>query len=222
VQLLGVTEQLIGEAWLSAKPFRWCGNIGPIPISSQLRQRLQVLGEVLVRQFGLRGLFGVDFILRDDCFWPVEINPRYTGAVEVLEYSSGDAFLGEPSVADGEPSVADGEPSVADGEPSPVRGRVLPTTRPHTGLGSPIVGKAIVFAKHDFRFPDDGPWMDVLRFPPPIDELPSFADIPAARTWIETGQPVLTLLACGNTVSYCRGNLQAVALKTQQALCPEN
>src|SRR5262249_21663001 len=82
VQLLGVIEQLIGEPWLNAHPFHWCGNIGPIPISAFLQERLQALGEALVQEFGLQGLFGVDFILRDEQPWPVEINPRYTGAVE--------------------------------------------------------------------------------------------------------------------------------------------
>jgi predicted ATP-grasp superfamily ATP-dependent carboligase len=188
VRLLGVTEQLIGESWLNARSFQWCGNIGPIQVSALLRGRLQALGEALVREFGLRSLFGVDFILRDDQPWPVEINPRYTGAVEVLEYASGQAFLGEPN---------------------PVRGR-----RVH----SPMVGKAILFAQRDFRFPDVGPWMEVLRSPPPVEELPAFADIPAAGTLIECGQPVLTMFTQGNSVEQCRDQLQAIARELQQHL----
>ena len=38
---------------------------------------------------GLRGLFGVDFVLRDGIPWPVEVNPRYTASVEVLEFAAG-------------------------------------------------------------------------------------------------------------------------------------
>jgi len=178
VQLLGVTEQLIGESWLNARPFRWCGNIGPISISASLQRKLESLGEVLVREFRLRGLFGVDFILRDDEPWPVEINPRYTGAVEVLEYASDEAFLGEPS---------------------PVRAQVL---------NSPMVGKAILFAKRDFRFPADGPWTETLRCLSPIEELPPFADIPKAGTRIEIAQPVLTMLSKCNRVDECREELR--------------
>jgi predicted ATP-grasp superfamily ATP-dependent carboligase len=181
VQLLGVTEQLIGESWLNARPFHWCGNIGPIPISTSLQARLELLGEVLVREFGLCGLFGIDFILRGDQPWPVEINPRYTGAVEVLEYASGESFLGESS---------------------PIRG---------LRIHSPMVGKAILFAERDFRLPNDGPWMEVLRTPAPIEQLPAFADIPAGGTFIEAGQPVLTIFAQGNTVAECRQSLRGVA-----------
>jgi predicted ATP-grasp superfamily ATP-dependent carboligase len=188
VQLLGVTEQLIGESWLNARPFHWCGNIGPIPICAFLQERLQALGEALVREFGLQGLFGVDFILRDDQPWPVEINPRYTGAVEVLEYASGQAFLGEPSA---------------------LRGR---------RIRSPMVGKAILFAERDFRFPDDGPWMEVLRAPQPIEQLPAFADIPAAGSWIEDGQPVLTMFTQANTVEQCREQLRMIAQDLQKRL----
>ncbi|HEV3142691.1 MAG TPA: ATP-grasp domain-containing protein [Gemmataceae bacterium] len=202
VQLLGVTEQLIGEDWLHAWPFRWCGNIGPISISPALRERLELLGEVLAREFALSGLIGVDFILRDDCPWPVEINPRYTGAVEVLEYADVESFLGEPS---------------------PVRGRVPPLTRPLTGLGSPrndspIIGKAILFAKHDFCFPADGPWMDILRSPLPIEQMPAFADIPAVGTRIETGQPVLTMFTEGNTVDQCRQRLRMITQDIEHLL----
>jgi len=190
VQLLGVTQQLIGEIWLNAKPFRWCGNIGPMLISLSLRKQLQILGEVLVQEFGLRGLFGVDFILHNDCPWPVEINPRYTGAVEVLEYACGESFLGEPS---------------------PVRGR---------RLGLAMVGKAILFAEQDFRFPDEGPWTEVLRCPPAIDDLPAFADIPTQGSLIEIGQPVLTIFSRGNTVDHCREQLQMIVQEVQKFLLP--
>ena len=33
VELVGVTEQLIGEPWLHARPFEYCGNIGPVAVS---------------------------------------------------------------------------------------------------------------------------------------------------------------------------------------------
>jgi predicted ATP-grasp superfamily ATP-dependent carboligase len=189
VLLRGVTEQLIGESWLNAQPFRWCGNIGPIPISALLQWRLQALGEALVQEFGLQGLFGVDFILRDEQPWPVEINPRYTGAVEVLEYASGQTFLGQPS---------------------PARG---------CGNRSPMVGKAILFAERGLRFPADGPWTEVLGSLSPIEQLPAFADIPAAGTNIEAGQPVLTMFAQGNTVDGCRQNLRTVAQQLQMCFC---
>ena len=61
--LLGVTRQLIGEAWLGAHGFQYAGSIGPWPIADGTRATLVRLGNVLAEQFELIGLFGVDFIL---------------------------------------------------------------------------------------------------------------------------------------------------------------
>jgi len=93
--LLGVTRQLVGESWLHAGPFRYCGSIGPRTLSTALAGALDRLGQVLTTACELRGLFGVDFILRDDSPWPLEINPRYTASVEVLEWATGRAALSD-------------------------------------------------------------------------------------------------------------------------------
>lgn len=87
--LLGVTEQLTGEPWLNAQPFHYCGSIGPIDLRATVRDALKRLGEVLRIGCGLRGLFGIDFILHEGQPWPVEVNPRYTASIEVLELATG-------------------------------------------------------------------------------------------------------------------------------------
>lgn len=93
-QLLGVTRQLIGEPWLNAPPFRYCGSIGPLDLSPSERQAFTDLGNVLAKGCGLRGIFGVDCIRRDGVPWPVEVNPRYTASVEVLEHALGVRAVG--------------------------------------------------------------------------------------------------------------------------------
>jgi predicted ATP-grasp superfamily ATP-dependent carboligase len=84
--LLGVTRQLIGEPWLHAKGFQYCGSVGPlaVPLGPFVK-----MGDALAAAFGLRGLFGVDCVLRDGVPYPVEVNPRYTASVEVLERATG-------------------------------------------------------------------------------------------------------------------------------------
>ena len=47
------------------------------------------MGAALADVFDLCGLFGVDGVVRGNRFWPVEINPRYTASMEVLEYVPG-------------------------------------------------------------------------------------------------------------------------------------
>ena len=82
-----LTRQLVGEAWLHAPAFRYCGSVGPIRVECE--KEIQALGEVLVARTGMRGLFGVDGVLREGWFWPVEVNPRYPASVEVLERATG-------------------------------------------------------------------------------------------------------------------------------------
>ena len=74
-------------------------------------QILQQLGLDLARGCGLRGLFGVDFVLSEGVPWPVEINPRYTASVEVLEYADPHAPYGLRGI--GEPPTISSGPAVA-------------------------------------------------------------------------------------------------------------
>src|SRR5205823_9348697 len=36
----GATRQLVGEPWLHARPFQYCGSIGPLPCSAELQRAL--------------------------------------------------------------------------------------------------------------------------------------------------------------------------------------
>src|SRR4029077_10621295 len=69
------------------------------PIGEGLATKLRTLGEVLGRAFELLGWFGVDYVLRDEVPWPVEINPRYTASVEIHELASGRSLLRDHRLA---------------------------------------------------------------------------------------------------------------------------
>ena len=45
--LLGVTEQLIGEPWLHAKGFVYCGNIGSMTLKSNCTHEVYLPGSCL-------------------------------------------------------------------------------------------------------------------------------------------------------------------------------
>jgi predicted ATP-grasp superfamily ATP-dependent carboligase len=94
VELFGVTEQLVGVDWLHARGFRYAGNVGPAEITEALRRELTRLGSALAAEFGLRGVFGVDIVLRNGRPWVVEVNPRYPASVEVIEHGTGKAVFG--------------------------------------------------------------------------------------------------------------------------------
>jgi predicted ATP-grasp superfamily ATP-dependent carboligase len=195
---LGMTRQLIGAAWLHDGPFRYCGSVGPLDIAAVRHPTPERLGNVVVAACGLRGLFGIDGVLRDSTFWPVEINPRYTASVEVLEHATG-----LPALAWHRRAFVPGSAPPAAGDERPLRG---------------CVGKAILFARAELTFPADGPWLDALRSLPPLTELPAFADVPPAGAVIAAGHPVLTLFARGESVAACEAELRQVAADLDRRL----
>jgi predicted ATP-grasp superfamily ATP-dependent carboligase len=177
VLLLGATQQLVGTEWLHAPPFGYCGSIGPLPLTNSVRADLEKLGGVLSTGCRLHGVFGVDYILRDGQPWPVEINPRYTASIEVIELATGISALG-----------------IHQGTPNPP-------------AKDQCIGKAFLFASKNLRFPPSGPWEALLRDPPALDEIPSFADIPAVGEQIDAGWPILTFFTSGKSVSECMAGL---------------
>jgi predicted ATP-grasp superfamily ATP-dependent carboligase len=190
-RLLGVTRQLVGESWLHAAPFHYCGSLGPLDRRLVQRPSLETLGDLLASECFLEGLFGIDGVLREGRFWAVEINPRYTASVEVLEHAIESSMLSWHAHV------------FTHRQLPPLPSPVLPPQR--------IVGKAILFARDDLHFPAEGPWMTELRSPKPVQELPSFADIPAADEHIEAGKPILTFFAEADSVSACEDALRQMA-----------
>jgi predicted ATP-grasp superfamily ATP-dependent carboligase len=203
-RLLGVTRQLVGEKWLHAAPFRYAGSIGPCTLSLAETNAWQRLGDALTTFAGLRGLFGIDAIVRDGVPWPVEINPRYTASVEVVEYATGLRAL---ALHRGETIRAG---SVSDGPENP--SLTLPARTIH------IIGKAVWFAPRSIVFPTSGPWDEVLSQPPPHERPPTFADIPAVGERIAAGRPVITVFATADSAGECENKLRAAAAELDDLL----
>ena len=96
--VIGLTHQLIGRHELGATGFTWCGNILPLPMDYEVNRF--VLGKVekmvnqLIEFFGLKGVGGIDIVIADGPDGRpqptlIEINPRYTGAMELVEIAYG-------------------------------------------------------------------------------------------------------------------------------------
>ena len=92
--LFGMTRQLIGTPWLHAKPFAYAGNI--TRHEDTVAKIPSVYIQQLSTEFHLKGGWGLDFIdNHNGVAFTIEMNPRYTAAVEVLEFATGKAFLGD-------------------------------------------------------------------------------------------------------------------------------
>jgi predicted ATP-grasp superfamily ATP-dependent carboligase len=105
--VLGLTEQLIGLRAFGVGGYRWCGNVvGRLP-EALLEQAREICSR-LARAFGLRGLFGVDFIWDGETAWTLEVNPRPTASLEAIEAAYGiDVFEAHLSGCAGELPRAD-------------------------------------------------------------------------------------------------------------------
>jgi predicted ATP-grasp superfamily ATP-dependent carboligase len=176
--LVGVTRQIVGRPGF---PFAYAGSLGPWPLAVGVRERIEAVGRTLASAFGLVGLFGVDLILRDGTPWPVEVNPRYTASVEVLELTEGRALLADHVRA------CDPAADVAPFVPQAL-------TRPR------FVGKLVVFAPSRCCFPGASePALassDRFAFRP-------IADVPDAGARFKPREPVLTVFAQGTTIETC-------------------
>ena len=179
-----MTQQLLGVA---GSPFGYRGSIGPWPIDEALAVKLHRLGEVIAfRPPGLLGWFGVDYVLRDGDPWPVEVNPRYTASVEIHELASGQVFLGEHRHAC-EGGV------VARERCSSRRARALSrnsSSMPRL-IGRPLTSHSAATSGTDSF------------------EITAIADVPGPGTRFTAGDPVMTLVACGENVAECQLRLTA-------------
>jgi len=91
--VLGLTEQLVGRRSFGVRGYRWCGNVVPprLPADERagLLRQAQAICSCLAGAFGLRGLFGVDFVWDGEHAWTIEVNPRPTASLEVIEAAHG-------------------------------------------------------------------------------------------------------------------------------------
>ncbi|MBI2191879.1 MAG: ATP-grasp domain-containing protein [Planctomycetes bacterium] len=196
--LLGVSEQLVGEKFLHAGRFAYCGSVAPLPMSNSDAQTFEKVGRCLSSAFGLRGLFGIDAVLRNKKPVPVEVNPRYTASIEVLEFA-----LGVRALAWHQAGCTGG------------LGSATVATAPSP---SGFAGKAVWFAARDL---DIGDLQDWVEHPWDASGMPCLADIPRAGVRIRKGRPVLTVFARGMTRAETLEKLRARCLEVEARMSPK-
>ncbi|MCC6493199.1 MAG: ATP-grasp domain-containing protein [Pirellulales bacterium] len=180
-RLLGVTRQVVGESWTGARRWQYAGSAGPLAVGRRILGQLTLLGTVLAERFDMRGVVGVDFVLAGQRAWIVEINPRYTASIEILERISGE------SVAAAHVAACVGSGS-ARGAPPAVN-----TDQQH--------GKAILFARRGVTI--SGEFAAWARGQSSIDPNQcSLADVPHEGEPIAAGQPVVTVFAAAPAAGY--------------------
>ncbi len=189
--------------------FRYSGSVGPIatdrlPIA--VVKEFRRAGQLAAEYFHLTGVFGIDFILQRDCLWLLEINPRVTASVEVLEDAAQFSIPGF---------------SVAQLHLNALQGNIgrLPFNESQEDTARTIGGnvdrwfaKQIVYRRSDAAtevlqitqphldalaklYPNRSKAQSTTHFP----ATTTISDIPRCKTDICAGQPILTVHVSGHS-----------------------
>ena len=142
--VVGITRQLIGNERFGASGFRYCGNI--LPPSLPRDEMLSLLAEVraivnlMTVEFGLIGLNGLDFIWHEGRVCTIEINPRPTAPLELMEQAYDlNLFSAHVQAFSGQLPSFDLESAMQD---------------------APAAGKAILFAEKDITIGHTSDWFE--------------------------------------------------------------
>ncbi len=177
--LLGITRQI-----QTSDSFRYEGSIAAPDVRDRCSAALLRLGQTLTDRFALRGLFNVDFIANDAGCWPLEVNPRYSASVELLERAGGISYVALHAAVFRREAI------------------FLPAN-PGT---SRVYGKAVVYA------PMDG--IVTATIDELVTEWnsgsdwPGIADVPRVAETINAGQPICTVFADGESVERVNRQLE--------------
>jgi len=177
---LGLSRMLVGEPAFGAGGFRYCGSIlgsagdAQFPADERLLERATLLAERVTQAFGLVGVNGVDFVARRGLPYAIEVNPRYTAAMELVERAYGISLFEVHAGACRQTLPAFDLAAVRRRTPG-------------------AVGKAILYARRPGVLGDTRPWLsdaDVRDVSPP-------------GTRFAPREPICTIFARGGDATAC-------------------
>ena len=177
---LALTRQLAGDAAFGVTGFAYCGSILE-PHQPELFANARALAAIITREFALRGACSIDFIARGAIPYAIEVNPRPTASMELVERATGSSIwlahvAGCSNALVQLPGIAGHAPSVAH-------------------------GKAVLYARRPVVIGDTDRWLadDDVR------------DIPAPGERIARGSPIGTIFASARTRALCYAALVRLA-----------
>jgi predicted ATP-grasp superfamily ATP-dependent carboligase len=144
---LGVSRALAGDRRFGAAGYRYCGSI-LVPAGSRQLAHTSRLAAAVTELFGLVGVNGLDFMIADGTPQAIEVNPRYTASMELVERAHGLSIFG-------------------------IHARACAGELPDFDLARArlpdVLGKAVVYARRDVTPKDTHHWLanrDVGDVPP--------------------------------------------------------
>jgi predicted ATP-grasp superfamily ATP-dependent carboligase len=197
---IGFSRQIVGDAAFGGSGFQYCGSVlapaGDVQFARdpELFRAACELAGAAAEEFGLVGVNGVDFIACDGLPFAIEINPRWSASVELVEL-----VYGLPVFAAHVAACCGG--GLPDFDLSAAR------------RSGRAIGKAIVFARREVIVGDTRAWLGppatdhqppaTDHRPPATDDWPPVRDVPRAGERISAGKPVCTVFAAGRDAIDC-------------------
>lgn len=85
---LTVNKQFIGIKKLNAPGrFTYCGHVTPANLDPDITVRVSEISNKIISKLNLIGSVGIDFVLKDNKIYFLEINPRFQDTIESVEKS---------------------------------------------------------------------------------------------------------------------------------------
>ncbi len=208
LSLLGTSIQLVGWPSLGASDFLFCGNVGPINPGEDVTRQLILAAESLVNHTGLKGVFGVDFVLRQGEAWFIEVNPRLTASHMLYENPASHNHE-ERSLVTRHLAAFGWRPAE---NTSPRRQRL----RAADANEVRVHARLILWANQDVQFTDS--------LCPSTHAACTFADIPQPGSTVPTGSPLcsahVTAGSQDELLNHVR-DIHALGLNGQQFCWPD-
>ncbi|WP_332674000.1 ATP-grasp domain-containing protein [Aromatoleum sp.] len=202
-RLIGVNRQIVRK--LRDRPYVFRGCVGPVPVASDVRRKLEDWVDALAADFGVRGVNGLDFLLDGDHPSVLELNPRPPASIALYRDALRGGLLRAHVVACLEGELPDVRDVSSSGWTSKTPARIAMTgaaraTDPcaaTAGAQALHRGFEVVFARRPCILADAASAA--------LARLDWCHDLPAAGTRFEPGDPVCTVSAADTTV----GGVQA-------------
>ena len=199
-RLVGSSRPLTGASWCGGREFSYCGSVN-LPLDDLpdgLRQTFERLGSAVAAAFGLTGLFGIDLVV--DAAGEVhvlEVNPRPTASMELVERSTGWSVAAAHLAAYGWCAEPRGGAAAGD-----------------------VWAKAIVYASTTVRSASSVAEIIAALADrwTAADGLAAVADIPRADEQPMPGAPLVTVFARGDTHDRAVATLRRRVLRLRRSI----
>tara|TARA_R110002049_G_scaffold72490_1_gene186939 strand:- start:27960 stop:29369 length:1410 start_codon:yes stop_codon:yes gene_type:complete len=181
------------------RPFVYAGSSGPLSLPPRIVDRLNQLGNTIVRLSQLSGLFGTDIIIdRQERISLIEINPRWTASCELIER----AIMQQSQTSAGHALISVVLRRTNTGE---VRNAI----RHSPDQSRSMLWKRVIYARNDAIFRSQ--WIGEILSGVEADI--TIADIPNDGHVIRKHEPVFTLMG-----SYDRDSADAASLSLRSGI----